>query len=250
MRLRAVIIDDEETGIDILKLLIEKHVKDVNVVATATRAKEGIALIENYLPEIVFLDISMPEMDGFELIDKLTWKNFQLVFITAHQQHALKALKLQATDYLLKPVDHSDLCSAVNRVRERIAGQNENHAPDAGYSLLNSINVYYASKLAVTSKQGVEYVDPQEILYLESRSNYTILQLNNQQSIITPRTLREFELQLCNDLNFMRVHHSFVVNLRRITRFIKERDSIIMSNNHKIPLSKSRRSPFIHWLRA
>src|ERR1700755_2255605 len=98
MRLRAIIIDDEETGITTLKLLIEKHIPDVKVVATCNVPREAIEIIENYKPEIVFLDISMPEIDGFELLEKLEWKNFNLIFTTAHQEYALKALKLNAHD--------------------------------------------------------------------------------------------------------------------------------------------------------
>src|SRR5689334_2979535 len=109
MSLRAIIVDDEETGITTLRILIGKHIPDVKVVAVCTRAREAVELIANYKPEIVFLDISMPEMDGFELLEKLEWKNFNLIFTTAHQEYALKALKQNALDYLLKPVYHKEL---------------------------------------------------------------------------------------------------------------------------------------------
>src|SRR3954464_1482839 len=119
MILRAIIIDDEYKGISTLKTLVEEYIRDVRVVAETTSAGEAIRLIEDYKPEIVFLDINMPEMSGFELLEKLRWRNFSLVFITAHQQYALKALKNNAVDYLLKPVDYTELQAAVAKIQKQ-----------------------------------------------------------------------------------------------------------------------------------
>lgn len=247
MHLRCIIVDDEETGVETLKLLIKKHIGDVRIVAKTTKAKEAIGLIENYKPEIVFLDINMPGMNGFELLEKLIWKNFNLIFITAHQEHGLKALKLSAVDYLLKPVDHRDLRSAVDRIKNQLVQQN--HMTGFDYSSLNSINQYYTGKLGINSKEGVEYLDPLEIVYLESKSYCTQIHLINGRTILTPKTLREFENNLCqNNINFMRVHHSYIINLNKILRYIKEGDDIIMTSNQKIPLSKKRKENFFKWL--
>src|SRR3954466_7376140 len=106
--LRAIIIDDEQKGIDTIKILCGKYIPEINIVAESTKPMEAITLIENYKPEIVFLDIQMPGLDGFELLEKLNWQQFNLVFTTAHQEYALKALKNNAIDYLLKPIDHED----------------------------------------------------------------------------------------------------------------------------------------------
>src|SRR6218665_270202 len=125
MLLRAILIDDEEAGIETLKLLIKKHIPELNVVAEATVARNGIELIESFKPEVVFLDISMPEMNGFELLDKLRWRNFNLIFTTAYQEYGLKALKQDAMDYLLKPVGHRDLRVAIDRVKQRMAEQQQ-----------------------------------------------------------------------------------------------------------------------------
>lgn len=248
MRLRAVIIDDEETGIDILKYLVEKYIPEVRVVGQALRAKDGISLIEDFKPEIVFLDISMPQMDGFEMLENLEWKDFNLVFTTAHQEHALRALKLSAKDYLLKPIDQHDLRKTIDRIKLQIeAGQN----PRQDYSSLNGVNQYYASKLAVNTRDGIEYVDPGDIIQFESNSNYTKVYLLDSRILLSPKTLKDFESQLChNNLNFMRVHHSYVVNLHKIRRYIKEDEKIIMSDNHEVPLSKSRKDAFYKWLNA
>ena len=113
--LKAIIIDDEQRGINALKILIDKFVPDVKVVADSTDANQGIELIENYAPDIVFLDINMPEMNGFELLGKLKWNNFNLVFTTAHQEFALKAIKNNAIDYLLKPYSQDRFSKAVQK---------------------------------------------------------------------------------------------------------------------------------------
>jgi two-component system LytT family response regulator len=248
MRLRAIIIDDEETGITALKLLIEKHIPDVKVVAACNGPREAIEVIETYKPEIVFLDISMPEMDGFELLEKIEWKNFNLIFTTAHQEHALKALKHNAHDYLLKPVYHKELRLAIDRIKDQQVMQ-QTSMKNFDYSLLNEIDQYKLNRLGVTSKDGVEYVNPTEIISMESRANYTRICLEYGKDILTPKRLGEFETLLCSDsINFMRVHHSYIINLHKVLRYIKEAEDIIMVNNQKVPLSKSRKENFLKWL--
>jgi len=249
-RLRAILIDDEQTGIETLRLLIERHLEDLKVVAECTRPSEAIALIENYKPEIVFLDISMPEMNGFELLEKMEWRNFHLIFTTAHQEHALKALKIRAMDYLLKPVDPNDLVFAVNKVRQRIELE-QTMVSDLNYVSLNSIHPFQVGRLALSSKNGIEFIEPLNIVFLESRSNYTNTYLSDGRSILTPKTLGEFEAQLCQaGSNFMRVHNSFIINLQKIVRYTKDDDIILMTQDQRIPLAKSRREQFFKWLHA
>jgi two-component system, LytTR family, response regulator len=248
MRLRAIIIDDEDTGITTLKLLIEKHIPEVKVVAECNRSTEAIEVIENYKPEIVFLDISMPEMDGFEVLEKLEWRNFHLIFTTAHQEYALKALKEQAFDYLLKPVYHKELRLAIDRIKDHSV-QQQSASQNFDYSFLNEMNQGKLNKLGVASKDGVEFVDPSEIISLQSQGNYTLICFENGKEMISPKRLGEFESQLCNDTtNFMRVHHSYIINLQKVSRYLKEEEDIIMVNKQKIPLAKSRRENFFKWL--
>jgi two-component system LytT family response regulator len=248
MRLRSVIIDDEETGVETLKMIIEKNFSDVKVVACTTAPIEAIDLIEDYKPDIVFLDISMPEMDGFELLDKLNWKNFSLVFTTAHQEHALKAIKQNAVDYLLKPVDPDDLKIAIDKIRNELILKQE-YASEVNNMPVNRIKLPAAQKLAVTSKHSVESIDPMEIISFESKSNYTLICFGDSGSILTPKILGEFEEQLCGkNHDFMRVHHSYIINLHKILRYMKDSDTIIMINNQKIPLSRSRREEFFSWI--
>jgi two-component system, LytTR family, response regulator len=248
MRLRSIIIDDEETGITALRFLIEKYVPEVKVVATCSGSREAVEVIENYKPEIIFLDISMPEMDGFELLEKLEWKNFNLIFTTAHQEYGLKALKCKAFDYLLKPVYHKELRVAIDKIKEQQVRE-QDALTNFDYTPLNEINQYMLHKLGVTSKDGVEYIDPSDIISMESKANYTLISLEEGRDILTPKRLGEFEALLCCDkINFMRVHHSYIINLHKVLRYIKEVEDIVMVNNQKVPLSKSRREGFFRWL--
>jgi two-component system LytT family response regulator len=243
MELRAIIIDDEQNGIESLKLLIGKFTPDVRVVATTSESPEGIALIKDFQPDIVFLDINMPQMNGFEVLNRLEYRNFALIFTTAHAEHALKALKSNALDYLLKPIDTDDLQGAVKKVRST----KENTLPDLSnfYSELSRNN-----KIALNTRNKVEYVDKNDIIRLESSSNYTYVYTVSSGELVIGRTIKEFEDLLCRrSSTFMRVHQSHIVNLNHIVRFRKDCSGIITTRDlHSVPLSKHKREEFFRWL--
>ncbi len=248
MTLRAIIIDDEELGINSLNILIQKFIDDIKVVATTTIASEACELIENYKPEIVFLDINMPEMNGFEVLDKLTWKNFSLIFTTAHREYALKALKNNAIDYLLKPIDYEDIIIAVNKIKGKMCSVEIEQNRVNYNKLLQEVNQH--NKILVNSKTSIETIELSDVVCLESKSNYTQIYLSGSKLTLVSKTLKEFETHLCTaNLSFMRVHHSFIINLNKVARYIKLTDTIIMVDDQKIPLSKSRKGTFFEWLK-
>jgi len=248
MTLRAVIIDDEQKGIDTLNLLIEMFIKDVKVVAQSTNAIESIELIENFKPEIVFLDINMPEMNGFELLEKVQWKDFNLIFTTAHQEYAIKAIKNNAIDYLLKPIDYEDLLLAVERIKKQL---NAIEIPNKyNYNrLLEVIQQSQKQRILINSRTGIESIDVNEIVCLESQSNYTKIYLIDSRTLLTSKTLKEFEIQLCTpESSFMRVHHSFIVNLKKVSKYLKNSERIVINDDLQIPVAKSRKDVFFKWL--
>jgi two-component system LytT family response regulator len=248
MILRSIIIDDEQKGIDALKILIERFLDDVKVVAETTDPKHAIGLLESYRPEIVFLDINMPEMNGFDLLEKLDSQDFNLVFTTAHQQYGLKALKNNAVDYLLKPVDYEDLCFTINKIKSQMTA-NASFKPLDDDMLLSVMQQASKSRLLIHTKTGIESIDTDDISFFESRSNYTSIHLTNSRSILTSKTLKDFELQLCNGTaGFMRVHHSFIINFQKVLRFVKVSEAIVMADGCVIPLSKSRKPAFFKLL--
>lgn len=245
--LRALIIDDEQKGINSLKLLIEKFTANVKVVAETTDPEKGVGLIEDFKPEIVFLDINMPVLNGFEVLQKLKHRNFNLIFTTAHQEFAIKALRENAIDYLLKPIDADDLKQAIAKVQKAIA---EKQQPFAIDGLLNYLNGQKQNKLPFNTKDRVEYIDKKDIVRLESDSNYTTVHLADHSKIMVSKTIGEYDELLCNNEHqFMRVHQSHIVNLQHVVRYLPEDGGMVVtSTNTKLPLSKSKKDEFMNWL--
>ncbi|HTF05208.1 MAG TPA: LytTR family DNA-binding domain-containing protein [Bacteroidia bacterium] len=205
--IRAIIIDDERSGINALQLLIEKHIDGVKIVATTTKAQEGIALIEDYRPEIVFLDISMPDLTGFDLLEQLEYRNFNLVFTTAHQEYAIQAIKHHAFDYLLKPIDIDELKSCVRKIiseRERVLRQGK---------------TTFSNTIGLSVKDGIIFIRNSDIIRLEASGSYTVFYLENKVKQMASKSLKEYEAQLDPSV-FYRCHNSHLVNLKKVTKFV------------------------------
>ena len=244
--LRAVIIDDELDGVKSLALIIQKFIKEVEVIASSTNALEGINFINNYQPDIVFLDINMPILDGFQVLENLHFKQFSLVFTTAHTEYGLKALKNGAIDYLLKPIHIEEVKLAVQRIKDK--SQHPVHKIDL--SLLFDLIKTNALKISVPTKNSVEYIFAKDIVYIEAddhNSKVTLANLN--QEILALKALKDYEILLCKtDSSFIRLHNSFIVNVNFVFKYLKENGGyIIMQNNKKIPVSKNKK---IELLRA
>jgi two-component system, LytTR family, response regulator len=253
--LRAIIIDDEESGISAVKLIIQKFIPDVKVVDSTTDSTKGPDMIENYRPEIVFLDINMPYMNGFEMLSKTSYKNFDLIFITAHSEFALQALKNHALDYILKPVDPEELKAAVQRVRDRQAKNNYLEALNMFSDLKSDTRL----RIAIPVKNGIDYEYSDNIIRMEASSNYTDVFLANSKKHTVRKTLKEFESMLSSQSNFMRVHESHLVNLNYVIRYIKESPSyiikespsyIVTKDNANIPVSRQKKNDFLGWLKT
>lgn len=205
--LRAVIIDDELIGINTLKILIEKHTQGIKIVATATEPEKGIASIEDYRPEIVFLDVSMPKMSGFELLERLNYKNFKLVFTTAHQEYAIRAIKNGAYDYLLKPIDIEELKECVIKIKDE-------RSKIAEYVKANSFNI-----VELSVKDGIIFIKQQDIIRLEASGSYTVFYLVNNVKHIASKNLKECEPLLDQSL-FYRCHQSHIINLQKVVKMV------------------------------
>lgn len=226
MELRAIIIDDEIDGIKSLKLLIEKFVDSVNVIADTTSPAEGIKFINNYRPDLVFLDVNMPEITGLELLEKIDFKDFKLIFTTAHGKYALQALKLGTTDYLLKPIDSDELLSAIERVREKIKSTTSSTIHEQiAQTLVKSDK---KQKILISDKEITEYCNPEDIVRLEARSNYTWVVFDGKKNMLVSKTLKDFEKQLdFVNTPFLRVHQSHIVNINHCLRYKREDGGIL-----------------------
>lgn len=205
--LRAVIIDDERSGINALQLLIDKHIGTLKVVGSTTQAEQGIALIEDYHPDVVFLDISMPNLNGFALLEQLHYRDFNLVFTTAHQEYALQAIKHHAFDYLLKPVDVDELKECVSRIMaERTRPKPESRQGPVG-------------TIGLAVKDGIIFIRHSDIIRLEASGSYTVFYLENKVKQMASKSLKEYEAQL-DPTVFYRCHNSHLVNLKKVAKFV------------------------------
>lgn len=242
--LHAVIIDDEANGVKSLELLVQKFVPDVKVVASTTSAVEGIDLINNFRPDIVFLDINMPVLNGFQVLENLDYKKFCLIFTTAHREHALKALKQNATDYLLKPVDIEELRKAVERARKKLSTHFD--LPDFT-SLFVELPITDQMRVPLPGKNSVEYVQSSNIVYIEANSNTCKALIIGQQILEVNKSLKEYENLLCKSGNhFIRIHNSFIINLNHVVRYLREDGGyVVMQGKKTIPVSKNKKEEFL-----
>jgi two-component system LytT family response regulator len=204
MTLSSIIIDDEISGINILKVLIEKYVPDVTVAASSTDPFEGARLIEEYKPDIIFLDISMPTLNGFELLESLHYRDFKLIFTTAHEEYAIKAIKTKAHDYLLKPIDIEELKSCLFKIIN-----DQEKLPQKSESGIIELSV----------KDGIIFIKPNDVIRLEASGSYTTLYLENKVKYVASKNLKEFESMLDPTL-FYRCHQSHIVNLQKVVKMV------------------------------
>lgn len=237
--INAVIVDDEHYAAQALVTLIKKNCPDVTIAAVCNNAKEAVKIIRELQPQLVFLDIEMPYLNGFELLEMLAPVSFECIFTTSYDQYAIKAIRFSALDYLLKPVDAEDLKAAVNRV----TGKRSPSLEQQMELLLSKFQqpLPAVNRIALPTLDGLQIIPVDTILYCSSSSNYTIFNLTEDQKLIISRTLKEIE-EMLEEYRFLRVHHSYLVNLNEVRKYNRgEGGSLLMSNGATIDVSRSRK---------
>jgi len=237
--LRSILIDDEPQNAVILKNDLAMHCPAVEVIAVCHSAKEGIMTIKKEKPDLVFLDIEMPWMNGFEMLEMLDDINFSIIFTTAHDQFAAKAFRISAVDYLLKPIDASDLKEAVRKAQQKIENQHGNVHIE---NLLRNIKQPSSQqKIALPYKEGYEFVEVSHIIYCQAEGAYTKVFLDNKKYILVSKTLGDIEELLPADI-FQRIHHSSVVNLNYVTHFVRTDGGYVkLQTGEQLTVSKSKK---------
>jgi two-component system LytT family response regulator len=236
--LKAIIVDDEPYCCESLVTLLEEN-SELTIVAVCHNGMEGLTAIKIHSPDLVFLDVEMPKMNGFEMLGQLRQVDFEIIFTTSYDQYALKAIRFSAIDYLLKPVDSDELQQAIQKVLHRtqkpISQQLEIlmqrlHHPAAPMN-----------KIAMPTMEGLQMIPVASIISCESDSNYTILQLKNNKKLIVSRTLKEIE-ELLQEHSFVRVHRCYLVNLNEVEKYIKgEGGYLVMSDGSSIDVSRNKK---------
>ncbi|UTW64284.1 response regulator transcription factor [bacterium SCSIO 12741] len=243
--IRVIIVDDEEGARESLTNLLEKYVDDVKIIAKAESIASAMEKINKYKPDLVFLDIEMPFGSGFELLERMQPIDFNIIFVTAYDHYALKAIKFSALDYLLKPVDIDELRKAVDKHRET-----REAAPAESYQNLveNLRSESTERKLAIPDSNGIIFVKISDIIRCESDGNYTRIFLKTGKKILASKTLGEYESLLENEY-FYRVHRSHLINLQHIKKYLKgEGGYVVMSDDSKVDVSRRKKSGFMEML--
>ena len=242
---KILIIDDEKRIRDFVKRMIDSFDLGVEVYTDGENVETGIAAIKSLKPDIVFLDIQMPDGTGFDLLNQLGEKSFELIFITAFQEYAIMAIKFSALDYILKPIDSEELKTALVNALDTLDFKKEETQYEA---LSHNLNAQQKRKLVLKTQESVHVVDLGEIVRCEADKNYTFFYLNNGKKILVSRTLKDFELLLANH-GFFRVQQSHLINIDYIDRYDKiEGGSVIMKDGASVPLSTAKKEQFFQLL--
>jgi two-component system LytT family response regulator len=244
--MKAIIVDDEKHCREVLEHLLQKHCPQVTIIASCTSGEEALNAITREEPDLLFLDIEMPGMNGFELLNHFHHPAFEIVFTTAYNEYAIKAIKHSALDYLLKPVDKSELVQTIERARKQKTIKASQRV-DNLLELLN--NKKKSRRFAVPTLEGLIMVDPDQLLYCESDSAYCKLFFTGQERpLVISKTLKDVE-EVLSPGEFCRIHHSYLINMRCVQRYIRgEGGEVILSNGAHLPVSRTRKQDFLNLL--
>jgi two-component system LytT family response regulator len=241
--LRSIIVDDEFKSRESLKALIEKFCDNIQVAAVCQNGEEAIKAIEEHKPDVVFLDIQLQRETGFEILEKLNKIDFEIIFTTAYSEFAIKAFKFSAIDYLLKPIDITELRTAIEKAQKRIVGSISERMAQLAQNLKG--NSFKNSRLAIPATDGLVFINVDEILYCEASGNYTNIHMVDNRKFLVSRTLKEYE-DLLEEQDFFRIHNSFLINLNSIKKYIRgEGGQVVMSNDKALDVSKMKKKGFL-----
>jgi len=246
--LKALIIDDEALSADMLSYLIKKNVPAITQVKLTTSAVSGLDLIASFQPDILFLDIQMPFLSGFELLAKLPQQTFSVIFTTAFNKYAIKAIRFSALDYLLKPVDTDELVMAVDRYLQQRSGKMQLN--DLYRNFMNNLRVKEEKqyRLALHTHEGLKLVAPHEIVRCEANNNYTSFYLADKSTIVTSKTIKEYE-EILAEFDFLRVHKSHLVNLAYV-QLLTHKNLLVLSDRTQVEVSRRRRPELVEILKS
>ena len=226
--------------------MLEQHCQDIEIVAQCLDADTAKEKMKECKPDLVFLDISMPGKNGFDLLNELESIPFEIIFVTAHNEYSLNAFKYSAVDYLLKPVDEDKLSEAVKRAEKRLQTNASAHQVETFLYNLQKIHTPHEMKICIPGMKGFQVIRISEIIFCEAESSYTIFHLQNGQHVIASKTLIEYE-ELLNDTTFCRIHKSFLVNLVHIKEYHKgEGGTVVLTNGKEVEVSRRKKEIFIN----
>ncbi len=230
--LNVILVDDEPKALKGLAWQINQYFKDVNVLKTFTNPHKTIKYLENNSVDCIFLDVEMPEMNGFSFLENFEELKFKVVFVTAYSKYAIQAIRNQAKDYLLKPVDPAELIDVVSKLKE-----------EKKQELLSSKEKEISRKLVISTEGKLTYLTYEDILYCESDGNYCKIYLTNEEILTVSKKIKDIQEELSNTV-FCRIHHSYLVNLEKVKEYFRD-GYAVLENQIKIPVSRNKRAQFL-----
>lgn len=247
--IKAVIIDDEQHSIDTLRWKMENYCPEVEVVAAFDNPAEGVRYLRQNGCDILFLDIEMPRLNGFDVLEELGVPlRYDVIFTTAYDNFGIQAVKFSALDYLLKPVQNKELKEAIDKHLRKSPRMVPSEQIDGLMNNLQAERTGRPGRVALASKESIEFVDPADIVVCTSSSNYTEVYTTDGRKRVISRTLKDFEDMLL-PFHFFRPHHSHLINLARVQEYVRgDGGYLVMENKMKIPVSKSRKEALLHQL--
>jgi two-component system LytT family response regulator len=243
--IKTILVDDEPRGLSALQRLLEFNCPEVEIIGLCSSADEAKEKINQLKPQLVFLDIAMPEKNGFDLLNEMESVRFEIIFVTAHDDFMLQAFRFSAVDYLLKPVENNLLVDAVNRAAKHIKEKTSSSALETLLYNMRHLEGPQKMKMCITSLKGFQVVNLSDILYCEASSNYTNFHFTNRSVICASKPIHEYE-ELLEDSNFIRIHKSCVINLEHVKEYLRgEGGIVVMSNGQKLEVSRRKKEAFI-----
>jgi two-component system LytT family response regulator len=240
----SIIIDDELHCREVLQLLLELHCPQVQILALCANSAEGLLAIKTHQPQLVFLDIEMPGGNAFDMLSELNELNFQIIFTTAYDQYAIRAIKYSALDYLLKPIDGNELAEAIDKASKNSNTTQQLQLQQLQASLLQPKDDF---KLIIATSEGSFFIAPSDILYCEGQSNYTHFHLTRDRKMISSKTLLEYETLLAQQ-HFFRVHKSYLVNLKHVEAYKNVTGTVLLNTGKQVEVSRRRKEALLNLL--
>jgi len=236
--LKAIIVDDETDAIASLKVLLEEFCADIEIAGTATTIKDGIKLINATNPDIAFLDIELTTGTGFELLEYFPERKFQVVFVTAYDSYALKAIKQHAFNYLLKPIDIDEMVATVQEIKQYVEKTEADNETKPGKKIKQQ-------KISIFTNDGIIYLAVKDIIHIKAEGSYSTIYLRNEKPIMVSKNLKEFE-RLLENAGFFRIHNSHLINLKYVEKYFKaDGGRIVMTDKYEIEVSRNKKDQFL-----
>lgn len=243
IRLNTIIVDDEPDAVGFIRSIVQDYCPELEIVGTAGSAIEAVRVITEKKPDLVFLDVEMPHGSGFDVLTCFPKKIFDVIFITAFNHYAIKAIKFSAVDYLLKPININEFIDAVKKVLEKkisVGGQSPEFS-----MLLENLRTDTPRKLAIPTADGMEYLNTPDIIRIEAEGSYCRFFLTDNRRLMVSRNLKEYQ-ELLQDQDFFRTHNSHLINLQLVKKFIRHEGGLVeMIDSSQIPISRGKRDMFL-----